>query len=300
MSIIVKIRNRCSWVERKIRKYSNIIYQYFFGLEEKHSQTNILPDKIFLKKLFKNKMGEELDLKHPKTFNEKLQWLKLYDRKPEYTKMVDKYLVKDYVAKIIGTEVIIPTLGVWDRFDDIDFDALPERFVLKCTHDSGGVYVCKNKGEFDVEKAKEFFDSRLSVNYYKYTREWPYKNIKPRIIAEEFIDSGLDAGLIDYKFFCFNNEPKLLYISVGLDHHPTAMISFYDLDGNEMPFHRSDYKSFSNAVLPNNFDEIKMLTNRLAQNINCPFVRIDMYAVGNKVYFSEITFTPCADRKSVV
>lgn len=288
----VKIKNRFFWLIGKIRKYCNLIYQIFFGVEAKYAQYNILPDKVFLKKLFKHKMGTELDLKKPKTFNEKLQWLKLYDRKPEYTIMVDKYLVKDYVAKVLGDEFVIPTLGVWDRFKDIDFDSLPDKFVLKCTHDSGGVFICKDKNKLNKEELSEFFEKRLAINYYKFNREWPYKNVKPRIIAEEFIETHL--GLVDYKFFCFNGEPELLYISIGLDHHPTAKISFYDFKGNEMSFHRKDFKPYHNAQMPDNLNQIKGIAKKLSGNINSPFVRIDMYAVDGRIYFSEITFSPCA------
>jgi len=148
---------------------------------------NFLSDKMYLKLIYRAKLGKKLDLKNPKTFNEKLQWLKLYNRKPEYTKMVDKYEVKKYVADLIGEEYVIPTLGVWEKFDDIDFDSLPNQFVLKCTHDSGGLVICKDKSKLDIASAKSKIENSLKRNYYKYGREWPYKNVKPRIIAEKFM-----------------------------------------------------------------------------------------------------------------
>lgn len=255
---------------------------------------NNLPDDVYLTRKFKAIMGYDLDLDSPKTFNEKIQWLKIHDQNPRYTKMVDKYDAKEYVGSVIGEEHIVETYGVWDRFDDIDFGSLPSSFVLKCTHDSGGLVICKDKDVLDINSAKEKIERCLKRNYYFYTREWPYKDVKPRIIAEKYIEMENGGGLIDYKFFCFNYEPKLLYISRGLDHHPTAQISFYGMDGTEMPYHRKDYKPYHNALLPSNFSEMKEISHKLAQDIGCPFVRIDLYSICNRVYFSEITFSPCS------
>ena len=256
--------------------------------------SHILPDKMYIKLKFFSRMGKFPDLKKPKTFNEKLQWLKLYDRKPIYTTMVDKYDVKKYVADIIGEEYIIPTLGVWDRFDDIDFEKLPNQFVLKCTHDSGGLVICRDKSEFDRDAAKRKVEKYLKTNYYFLGREWPYKNVKPRIIAEKYMDDGV-GGLRDYKFFCFNNEPQFIYISQGMEDHSTAKISFYDLNGEEMPFKRSDYRSFeSTPDMPATLSEMIEYSHKLADKINCPFVRIDFYCVEGKTYFGEITFSPCS------
>lgn len=146
-----------------------------------------LPDKAFIKLKYKDKFGKKINLNNPQTFNEKLQWLKLYDRNPEYTKMVDKYEVKKYVASIIGEEYIIPTLGVWNKFEDIDFNKLPDQFVLKCTHDSGGLVICKDKSKLDINEAKKKIEKSLKINYYYLSREWPYKNVKPQIIAEKYM-----------------------------------------------------------------------------------------------------------------
>ena len=253
-------------------------------------------DRTFLKHLYRYSTKNRLNLKNPTSFNEKLQWLKLYNRKPEYTAMVDKYEVKRYVADKIGEEYIIPTLGVWDKFDDIDFDALPDQFVLKCTHDSGGLVICRDKTKLDKDAARRKIEASLKVNYYWRNREWPYKNVKPRIIAEQYMEDDHEtAGLTDYKFFCFNQEAKILYVSRGLENHRTAQISFYDLNGNEMPFKRSDYRSISEQKqFPNNFAEMLAKANQLAKEIACPFVRVDFYSIGEQVKFSEITFFPCS------
>lgn len=189
-----------------------------------------MDDETFLKMAYKRKFGKELDLNNPVTFNEKLQWLKLNDRKPEYTEMVDKFMAKKYVASIIGQEHIIPTLGVWSRFDDIDFDKLPTQFVLKCTHDSGGLVVCKDKSNLNKKAAKKKIEKSMKTNYYKGGREWPYKNVKPQIIAEEYMEDISGNGLTDYKFYCFNGVPKYLYVSNGMDNHETARLSFLTMN----------------------------------------------------------------------
>ena len=169
---------------------------------------NWMPDKMYIEMLYKVRMGRKLNLDNPQTFNEKLQWLKLYDRKPEYTTMVDKAAVKDYVADKIGSEYIIPTLGVWEHFDDIDFDQLPNQFVLKCNHDSGGLVICKDKASLDMEAAREKIESSLKRNFYYHSREWPYKNVKPCIIAEKYMVDESGTELKDYKFYCFGGDRK--------------------------------------------------------------------------------------------
>lgn len=253
-------------------------------------------DEEYLKRMFKARMGYELDLNNPITFNEKMQWLKLFDRNPEYTAMVDKYEVKQYVARIVGDKYIIPTLGVWDSFDQINFDSLPNQFVLKCTHDSGGVSICKDKNKFNIRRAKRKINNCLKRNFYYYAREWPYKNVKPRVIAERFIQSSNGAGLRDYKFFCFNGAPKFLYISEGLENHSTASISFFDFNGKQLQFSRKDYKPFScNTIeLPDNFDKMIEIAQILCKSTTSNFSRIDLYNIEGTILFSEITFSPCA------
>ena len=263
--------------------------------------THLIPDKLYLKLKYKKRVGKKLNLKEPQSFNEKLQWIKLYDRNPNYSILVDKCEVKKYVADKLGKEFIIQTLGVWDKFDNIDFNALPNQFVLKCTHDSGGLVICRDKSKFDIEKAKKKINNSLKNNYYWHGREWPYKNVKPRIIAEQYMDDfnpedeGYGNGLTDYKFFCFNGEPKMLYVSRGLENHATAQISFYDLECNEMPFKRTDYAGIKGQLhKPKRLDDMILIAKKLATEIGSAFSRIDLYEINEKIYFSEITFFPCS------
>ena len=254
----------------------------------------MLSDKAFLKMEFWGVLGRKLNLKKPKTFNEKLQWLKLYDRKPIYTTMVDKYAAKKYVADIIGEEHIIPTLGVWNRFEDIDFDALPDQFVLKCTHDSGGLVICRDKNTLDIGAAKKKLAKFMKRRYFWVHREWPYKNVRSRIIAEKFMsDENNAASIMDYKFYCFDGEPKFLYISTGLEDHSTAHISFVTLDWNFAPYERSDYAPFNELPpKPTRFDEMLEYCRKLSKGHS--FLRVDLYQINDVVYFSELTFSPCA------
>lgn len=253
----------------------------------------LVPDKLFLKIKYNLLMKEKLNLNNPKTFNEKLQWLKLYDRKQEYINMVDKYGVKEYISKKIGKEYVIPTLGIWNDFDSIDFNKLPNKFVLKCTHDSGGLVICTSKEKFDVNSARNKINSSLKRNYYYSGREWPYKNVKPRIIAEKYMGTDEQQELIDYKFFCFNGKPEFLYVSEGLSNHKTAKISFSDMEYNKMPFFREDYRPFEKLPKkPINFEKMKGLAEKLSKNIS--FVRVDFYEINGKVYFGELTFFPCS------
>ena len=263
----------------------------FFELNQR-GYLKILPDRLFLKIEFRIRTGRPLRLKDPQTFNEKLQWLKLYDRKPIYTTMVDKYAAKQYVAERIGEEHIIPTLGVWDRFDDIDFDALPDQFVLKCTHDSGGLVICHDKSRLDRDAARQKIEKCLRRNYYWHGREWPYKNVKPRILAESYMKDGERYDLRDYKFYCFDGVPRFLYLSEGLENHKTASISFLTCDWQFAPYGRSDFKPFESLPpKPEKLDEMLSLAAKLSAGF--PFLRVDLYQINGKVYFSELTFSPC-------
>ncbi len=246
-----------------------------------------VPDEEFLKFAFYHKVGYKLNLDEPKTFNEKLQWLKLYDRRPEYTAMVDKYEVKKTVADMIGDEYIIPTLGVWDSFDEIDFEPLPERFVLKCTHDSGGVVICKAKSSFDIEKAEKKLKASLKRNYYWVSREWPYKNVKKRIICEEYLQDADNEVLTDYKVLCFNGEPRLIQLHSGR-HTEAYTQDIYDTEWNLTDFFNHGYPlSGKSTERPKELDLMLTLSRKLAQGL--PHVRVDWYSVNGKLYFGELT-----------
>ena len=254
---------------------------------------NYLSDKIYLKLKYKMLMKKELDLYNPKTFNEKLQWLKLYDRNPEYTKMVDKYDVKEYVSKIIGEEYVIPTIGVYEKFDNIDFAKLPNQFVMKCTHDSGGIIICKDKKKLDINLARKKINKSLRNNYYYKHREWPYKNVKPRIIIEKYLDDGKNSQLNDYKIMCFNGKAKCSFVCSERDNKDLGLaVTFFDLDWNRMPFERH-YRSSDKVILkPKNYNKMIELSEKLSENI--PFVRVDWYEINGKLYFGELTFFPGA------
>ena len=260
-----------------------------------YAAMHVVPEEWYLKRRFLKNVGYPLDLDNPKTFNEKLQWLKLHDRNPLYTKMVDKYEAKKYVTDIIGEEYIIPTFGVWNHFDEIDFDNLPEQFVLKCTHDSGSIVVCKDKATFDKKAAKKKLERGLRYNYYYAGDfEWPYKNVKPRIIAEVYLYNDVKKGLTDYKFYCFDGQVKFLYVSEGLGgEHSLAYMNFFDLDWNLTPYQRDDFMQFPyKPERPCGFDDMLKLAEKIAQNIKSKFARVDMYEVNNHIYFSECTFFP--------
>lgn len=248
-----------------------------------------LPDALYLKIMFRLKMGYSLDLKSPKTFDEKLQWLKLFNRKPEYTQMVDKYEVKKLVERMLGKEYVIPTLGVWDRFEDIDFSTLPDRFVLKTTNGGGGcgIVICRDKKSFDKASASARLNTSLKTSIYKHLKEWPYKNVKPRIIAEEFKVDGC-GELRDYKFFCFNGKPKAILIASERFSGHHTYFDYFDMDGNHLPFTQGGSNNPVIPKLPSTFEEMKKIAKKLSQGI--PHVRIDLYSVDDKVYFGEFTF----------
>ena len=252
-------------------------------------------DKFFVRNLFKLRMGYTLNLDNPQTFSEKIQWLKLYNRKPEYTKMVDKYEAKKYVASVIGEEYIIPTLGVWNKFEDIDFEKLPNQFVLKCTHDSGGLVICKDKQSLNIDLVRKKINKSLKKNYFWENREWPYKNVHPRIIAEQYMKQQGEKELIDYKFFCFNGSP--LYCQVIKDRNTNETIDFYDRNwirqnflGLLNPRRPQATHAHIEQKKPRNFKEMLDIAHKLSQDI--PFLRVDLYEINDKVYWGELTFYP--------
>ena len=245
-----------------------------------------MSDEKYLKMLFKDAMGYPLDLENPKTFSEKLQWLKLYDRKPVYTQMVDKYEAKKYVADMIGEEYIIPTLGVWDSFDDIDFDSLPDRFVLKCTHDSGGLVICRDKSKLDKEHARKKIERCLKRNYYWSSREWPYKNVKPRIIAEQFLED-MDE-LVEYKMFCFGGEVKMVLVCKGEAHGAGRTNDYCDVNLQRFPFTSLNPNSKGELPIPKELPQLIDVAQKLSSGI--AQLRVDTYLADGKIYFGELTF----------
>lgn len=248
-----------------------------------------MSDERFLRMIYYIKFHKPLNLKSPQTFNEKLQWLKLNDHRPEYTMMVDKYKVKGYVADIIGDKYIIPTLGVWDRPEDIDWDKLPNQFVLKTNHDGGnfGVVVCRDKSAFDKKKAISRLQASLERNVYKFGREWPYKNVERKVFAEQYLEDNSSSDLPDYKFFCFDGEVKALFIGTERK-SGDVKFDYFDSDFNHLDIVQHHPMSGRTIPKPDNFKEMKEVASKLSKGI--PHVRVDLYDVNGNVYFGEMTF----------
>lgn len=246
-----------------------------------------MPDETYLKICYRAAFGRKLNLANPQTFNEKLQWLKLYDRNPAYTKMVDKYEVKKYVSDMIGEEYIIPTIGVWNHFDEIDFDKLPEQFVLKCTHDSGGLVICKDKRHLDKKAARKKIEMSLKRNFYYVGREWPYKNVTPRIIAEQYMVDELENDLKDYKIHNFNGSAKI--IEVDYNRFVEHKRNLYTIDWQYIDA-AIQYPTDKDVKIdkPKCLLEMLNLAQKLSSEI--PHVRTDFYCINNRIYFGELTF----------
>jgi hypothetical protein len=246
-----------------------------------------VPDKWYVKLQYHCFFEKPLNLESPKTFNEKLLWMKLYDHRPEYTTMVDKYAVKQYVADIIGKEYIIPTLGVWDKPEDIEWEKMPKQFVVKCTHDSGGLVICRDKSKLDKDAAIKKLRASLNRNYYKSSREWPYKNVPHRIIAEKYMEDSSVGELPDYKFFCFDGEVKALFIGTERG-SGDVKFDYYDADFNHLDLIQMHPMSGKDLPKPDNFEKMKELASKLSKGI--PHVRVDFYNINGAIYFGEMTF----------
>lgn len=251
---------------------------------------NWIPDKTYLRIVSITKFGKNINFNSPKTFNEKLQWLKIYDRKQFYTSLVDKKEVKNIINDLLGEEFLIKTIQTYNSPKDINLENLPKSFVLKCTHDSGGVVVCKDKNKLDLNSVKKKLNKHLKQNYYWGKREWPYKNIEPKIICEEYIVDNKNDSLVDYKFYCFNGVPKFCQVIKGRNTNET--IDFFDMDWEHMPF-------TGMRILPNSNIKIskpkylkKMIYAAKVLSEDMPFVRVDFYHTENQVYFGEMTFYP--------
>ncbi len=251
----------------------------------------LLPDDLYLKIKYRLTMGRKLDLNNPETFNQKLQWLKLYDRKPEYTQMVDKYEVRKYIKEIIGEEYLIPLLGVYDSFEEIDFDNLPDEFVLKPNHTSGNVFICKDKSKIDYKKLKKEVNRWLKREYYWLHREWPYKNVKPRIICEELIKTENGGFPYDYKFHCFNGEPDNVMVCIERE-SGNPKFYFFDNEWNLLRYNLAGINAPQGFTLPKpkKMDEMFMLAKKLSSGF--PFIRVDFFCENEKIYFGELTFFP--------
>lgn len=248
---------------------------------------NWMPDKPYLCMQYWARLGQRLNLKNPQTFNEKMQWLKLYNRKPVYTEMVDKYQAKKYIADKIGEEYIIPTLGVWERFEEIDFDRLPNQFVLKCTHDSGGLVIVRDKATLDFRAAREKIEKSLKTNYYFHGREWPYKDVKPRIIAESYLQDTATGELRDYKWYCFHGEPKLMAIFCGRAMDATTA-NYFDCSFRPVDVTWGYERSEIQPEKPKNFDKMRQFAAVLSEV--APSLRVDFYEVDGHLYVGELTF----------
>lgn len=258
---------------------------------------NFLSDKAYLTILYRANFKSRIDWDNPKTFNEKLQWLKLYDRKPIYSKMVDKYEAKQYVAERVGNECVVPVVGgPWDSFDEIDFEALPDQFVLKTTHDCGGVFICKDKQSMDKTEARRFLEKHLKCNYYLHCREWPYKNVKPRIFGEMYLSEQNEFEEIkDYKIFTFNGEPKLMYIASGRNYSKkekqVVYADFFDMDFNHVNLCIDHENAPVCPQKPKTFEQMVDCARKLAQGTK--HLRVDFYEVNGKLYSGELTFFHC-------
>ncbi len=249
-----------------------------------------IPEKFYIAWEYRRHLGKKLNLKKPLTFNEKIQWLKLYDHNPLYTTLVDKFEARQYIAQVIGAKYLIPLIGVYETEDDIPFDELPEQYVLKCTHDCGSVIVKNNTCALTENEIKKKLKNALKRNYYYEHREWPYKNVKPRVICENYLGDPASGELIDYKFLCFNGEPKCLFICLDRNNGKGLKVDFYDLDWNLMPFERHYPNSGRSTPKPKCFDLMKHLVRKISKDF--PFVRVDLYVINKEIYFGELTFYP--------
>lgn len=275
-------------IAKKLKNYL-LDSNYRFMVNVSRGVYDNVPDREYLEKMFKVRMGYDPNLDNPESFNEKIQWLKLNNRQDIYSKMVDKYLAKEYVAEQIGDKYVIPTLGVWNNFDEIDFDKLPNQFVLKTTHDSGGIVICQDKSKLDVAVARKKINKSMKNNYYLHAREWPYKNVKPRIIAEEYLENDED-GLHDYKVWCFNGEPQYIqYITGRIGKHTYE--AFYNKDWVKQDFTYHNPLLKGEVPKPERLQELLECCRTLAEG-TC-FLRTDFYVLKDgTLRFGEMTFYP--------
>lgn len=288
---IVKVNGKKMSMYMIVKKIIDEVYHRI-----KFQLSKLIPDEKYIRLQFKRKLGVDINLENPSTFNEKMNWLKLYDRRELYPQLVDKYEVKRIIGEVIGDEFIIPTYGVWSDFKDIDLKSLPEQFVLKCTHDSGSVVLVDDKAMLNKEKAKRILKKSLKKNYYWYSREWVYKDVRPRIIAEKLLKSSDNAGIADYKIYCFNGEPTyILHIANRDLVSHTAEECIFDVKWDVMDWDFGDYDIPNiKPQKPQKLEEMLEICRKICRAIDVPFVRLDFYNVNDKIYFGECTFFPGA------
>ena len=247
--------------------------------------SRLWPTKLYISTLYWLRFRRRLNWEHPTTFSEKLNWIKLYDRNPKYTLMADKYAVKQYVSERVGAEYVVENYLVTDDWNKIDFDKLPNQFVIKCNHDSSGAFVCRHKSTFDFEKTRSIVTKYLKKNYFYHLREWPYKNIKPRIIIDRYLDDKTGNELRDYKWWCFDGEPTYMYLTIK---GKNIYENFYDMEFNPVDINHGFPRHNPEFERPSQFNLMKELAKKLSKGI--PFVRVDFFQVEDKVYFGEFTF----------
>ena len=246
----------------------------------------LIPTKPFLKMVYYIKTGKKLNLDNPVTFCDKLNWLKINDIHPEYTDLVDKVKVREHVNKIMGRDMFFPLYGAWDHYSDIDFDSLPNKFVLKCNHDSASVNIIKDKSSINHHELEKFYEGRLKINPYNMGREYPYKNVKPQIIAEKFMIEEGKSDINDYKFFCFNGKPELMFVAT--DRSDDCCFDFYDMDFNHLDIENIHPNSKKTISKPEKFEEMKEIAAKLTKGFK--FCRLDLYEINGEIYFGEYTF----------
>ena len=253
----------------------------------KREAAKIIPTPIYIRLMYYHITGIKLNLKNPQTFTEKLQWMKVHYRNPLYTDRADKLKVREYIAKTLGNEFLVPLLGVYKRADDIDFDKLPNQFVLKCNHDSGSILICKDKSNFDIEGAKAHLTKHINTNYYYPSREWQYKDISPKILCEKYMADEMNEEINNYRIFCFSGEPKI--IQVVCDKFADKKLKFYFTDWHPIK-NTISMMPESDLILnkPDKLDDMLQIARKLSQGL--PHVRVDLYLTYNKIYFSEMTF----------
>lgn len=274
-------------MKNKITKAIDMIGLYSIFTLGKFIRGSVEADKRYLEILYKYRLGKKLNLDNPKTFNEKIQWLKLYDRKDLYTRVVDKFEVRKYIEEKIGDKYLIPLIGVYEKFEDINFTKLPNQFVIKCTHDSGGLVICKDKSKLDINKAKKKINRCLKRNYFYNTREWPYKNVKPRIIIEKYMVDESGVELKDYKFFCYDGEVKSLFVAT--DRNIDTKFDFFDIKFNKLPLKQYYENGNKKINKPKGYSEMLNLASKLSKGF--PHVRVDFYDINGSIYFGELTLS---------